>query len=357
MNKYEELLPVILQNIRILLSEGKSSLPSERDLSQTYQVSRQTIRKILSILESEHIIDKRPGSGSHLTGYLPGRFSDTVVIMTSDKSYFDTPNFIYALEKEIKASGLRLKTVIAEHNKSFKKEHDILEQLSHRLPFALIAEPVSDLLCTPNSQLYNYLTDKGVHVTFKGRSYKNLNESDRINSIFVDYEKTGYLSAKHLIDGGHRKIGGIICVNTLNGMDYFQGITSAMSENSIPYDDDCFIFYNDFTTMPDFPDYFRRHSSSVPSAFLIQNDNTALSFYKTSVKLGYHVPEDISILTSGDSYLRKASGISLTEFYPPANSVMTAFSDTLKNAAASIPLKDITLQPEYINGNTCYRQF
>lgn len=40
-------------------------LPTESALCHTYNVSRQTVRKALSVLESEHLIEKRQGSGSY----------------------------------------------------------------------------------------------------------------------------------------------------------------------------------------------------------------------------------------------------------------------------------------------------
>lgn len=40
-------------------------LPTEAALCQMYHVSRQTVRKALSVLEEEHLIQKRQGSGSY----------------------------------------------------------------------------------------------------------------------------------------------------------------------------------------------------------------------------------------------------------------------------------------------------
>ena len=43
-------------------------LPTEAALCQMYNVSRQTVRKALSVLEEEHLIQKRQGSGSYAIG-------------------------------------------------------------------------------------------------------------------------------------------------------------------------------------------------------------------------------------------------------------------------------------------------
>ena len=45
-------------------------LPTEAALCQKYGISRQTVRKALSVLEAEHLIEKRQGTASYPTARL-----------------------------------------------------------------------------------------------------------------------------------------------------------------------------------------------------------------------------------------------------------------------------------------------
>ncbi|MER5713516.1 winged helix-turn-helix domain-containing protein [Streptomyces sp. NPDC002122] len=57
---------VIAQSLRRQVDDGafgEGSLPSEADLSQTHQVSRNTVRRALKQLEADSVIVSVPGSG------------------------------------------------------------------------------------------------------------------------------------------------------------------------------------------------------------------------------------------------------------------------------------------------------
>ena len=60
----------IVQQIRTLIEEGKlkrnDHLPSERDLSETFRVSRTTVREAIRTLESMRLLQSRQGDGTYV---------------------------------------------------------------------------------------------------------------------------------------------------------------------------------------------------------------------------------------------------------------------------------------------------
>jgi GntR family transcriptional repressor for pyruvate dehydrogenase complex len=60
----------IVQQIRTLIEEGKlkrnDQLPSERDLSETFRVSRTTVREAIRTLESMKFLQSRQGNGTYV---------------------------------------------------------------------------------------------------------------------------------------------------------------------------------------------------------------------------------------------------------------------------------------------------
>jgi GntR family transcriptional repressor for pyruvate dehydrogenase complex len=60
----------IVQQIRTLIEEGKlkrnDQLPSERDLSETFRVSRTTVREAIRTLESMKLLQSRQGTGTYV---------------------------------------------------------------------------------------------------------------------------------------------------------------------------------------------------------------------------------------------------------------------------------------------------
>ena len=64
--KYLSIASSLRQEIENGLYSGKQLLPTEQLLCQRFQISRQTVRRALSVREDERLITRRQGSGSRL---------------------------------------------------------------------------------------------------------------------------------------------------------------------------------------------------------------------------------------------------------------------------------------------------
>src|SRR5664280_2187255 len=60
----------VVSQIRALIEEGRlkqgDQLPTERDLSETFKVSRATIREAIRTLESHRLVQSRQGEGTYV---------------------------------------------------------------------------------------------------------------------------------------------------------------------------------------------------------------------------------------------------------------------------------------------------
>lgn len=60
----------IVTQVKALIAEGElrsgDQLPSERELSEKFQVSRASVREAIRALESMHLINSRPGEGTYI---------------------------------------------------------------------------------------------------------------------------------------------------------------------------------------------------------------------------------------------------------------------------------------------------
>jgi GntR family transcriptional regulator, transcriptional repressor for pyruvate dehydrogenase complex len=60
----------IVQQIRSVIEKGKlnrgDQLPNEKDLSETFRVSRSTVREAILSLETMHLVDRRQGDGTYV---------------------------------------------------------------------------------------------------------------------------------------------------------------------------------------------------------------------------------------------------------------------------------------------------
>ena len=86
--KYQTLAEQLKKELSDNLARGVSKLPTEKALCEKFQVSRQTVRQALSLLEKEKLIARRQGSGSYATGLLPETNKNRVaILLSSDTEY------------------------------------------------------------------------------------------------------------------------------------------------------------------------------------------------------------------------------------------------------------------------------
>ena len=66
MKKCEKIVTWIQEEVRSGRKVSGEKLPSEQELSEQFQVSRQTVRRALEELVKENIVESRRGSGSYI---------------------------------------------------------------------------------------------------------------------------------------------------------------------------------------------------------------------------------------------------------------------------------------------------
>ena len=99
---YLELKSKICEKIYEGIYKNNERIPSERQLSEEYALSRITVRKTLDILEQEHLIKREVGNGTIVTLKNEGNAAslDVIALVAHSKSTFFA-GFITAFEKYI----------------------------------------------------------------------------------------------------------------------------------------------------------------------------------------------------------------------------------------------------------------
>ena len=81
-------------------------VPSENQLAAAYQVSRQTVRKALAILEQEGYIYAMHGKGTFVSERLrPGHKSHNIAVVTTYLSDYIFPRVIQGIDDVLTAEG------------------------------------------------------------------------------------------------------------------------------------------------------------------------------------------------------------------------------------------------------------
>lgn len=150
MKKFEKIVTWIQEEVRSGRMVSGEKLPSEQELSEQFQVSRQTVRRALEELVKENIVESRRGSGSYIcedAGMLLGnterRADNEEKRITVMLTYIDTyifPIIVREIEKKLLAGGI-LQIAMTDNSVAKERMHPE-EFLRTRRIDGLIAEPV-----------------------------------------------------------------------------------------------------------------------------------------------------------------------------------------------------------------------
>lgn len=282
MKKFEKIVTWIQEEVRSGRMVSGEKLPSEQELSEQFQVSRQTVRRALEELVKENIVESRRGSGSYIC-------EDAGMLQ------------------------------IAMTDNSVAKERMHLEEfLRTRRIDGLIAEPVKSGLPNPNLDLYQKLQKSGIPVVFVNSFYENLT----IPHVSLDDEKAGYLATKHLLECGHTRIAGIFKADDGQGRMRYAGYTKALMEHSLKIKNRQILWVDseDIREMEMESERILKRLDGC-TACVCYNDEIASKLVKVLQSAEIKVPDQISVIGIDNSSLARFSEVPITSVNNPANEI------------------------------------
>ena len=157
--KYEQVADKLTELILNKTYVAGEKIPTEDELSQQFQVGRQTVRKAVVLLEESGYLKKVQGSGTYVCKRADGAEESVpqvenpgtiaLVMMNSDYIFLDIMKGAseYLLEKKY-----MLNSIVTDGD--YEKERLVLERLLKNLPAGLIFEPVCSGFLSMNKPLF-----------------------------------------------------------------------------------------------------------------------------------------------------------------------------------------------------------
>lgn len=281
----------------------QKTLPTELALCEQFQVSRQTVRQALSLLEAEQLIDRIQGSGSHIRqqqerGPRPHRSIAVVTTYISDYIFPSILREIEAVCSENDATPL----LFATQNQFANERKILLTLLEMEQLDGVLVEGTKTGLPNPNIRLYQKLMEKGIPLVFMHGNYEQLPNT---LSVLDDNAAGSRMLVEYLYGKGHRNIAGIFKYDDLQGRQRFTGYSDAMQELGLPLDDRHIFWYS-----TDQKDRFLREGVdeqrvgeffSACSAVICYNDEIALRVMAYLNRMGLSVPGDVAVVSFDNS--------------------------------------------------------
>ena len=170
--KYQMVADTLRREIQAGQYDETMRLPTEQALCAQFQVSRQTVRQALSRLTDEGLIQRRQGSGSHLTKRDRGR-RRTVAVITTYISDYIFPSILREIETVLSANHCSL-TLYATQNLVSNERKILTMLLNEQVPDGFLVEGIKTSLPNPNLDLYQEIMARNIPLVFLHGCYREL---------------------------------------------------------------------------------------------------------------------------------------------------------------------------------------
>lgn len=311
--KYQTVADSLRSEIINGLYSDKQILPTEELLCQRFQLSRQTIRRALSVLEEDGLIVRRQGSGSHLrkpTGS-DAALSCTIAVVTTYISDYIFPSMLQGAEGVLTANG-SVPLLFTTQNR-ISTERKILQTLLTMKDLGgVLIEGSKTALPNPNLDLYQKLTEQGIRLVFINGVYP---EMSGVPSVLADNYGGGRMLVEYLHKKGHRNIAGIFKSDDMQGLLRYSGYAEALRNLGLPPEDGQIYWYNtearsSFNAeafVDTVLDGFRGCS-----AVVCYNDEIAIRVVARLKKRNVRIPEEMAVVSFDNSQYSELAPVRIT---------------------------------------------
>lgn len=340
MNKYETLSKQLTELISQNLKQGITALPTEVDIAEQYQVSRQTVRAALALLKSQGLIESRQGSGSYATGLSPDTDRNMIPILVASSQEYIYPHLLTDIRTALAVKNYQLQVYPTENDTS--RERRLLLSLLESPPRGLIVEGSKSALPTPNTDLYEKLKAAGTKLLFLHNKYDALPDEICIKD---DNYYGGYLLANHLVELGHRHIAGIFKMDDKQGPERYLGAFCCLRDQTVELSDKNVGWFQstDVEGLEKRQDsrflasYISEHLSGC-TAVICYNDEIAYWLIKELSYVGIRVPRDVSVVCFDNTYLSELSKVRITTLTHRPHEMGNCVAETMMQMLQGIPV-------------------
>ena len=207
-----------------------------------------------------------------------------VIIPEFAHYYFSS--ILSGIEEEASAHGYRI--MVAQSNEQYEREVKICKSFYENKVCGIIVSQAKD---THRYDHFQQLIDTGIPLVFYDRICTGVNAS----RVVVDDYMGAFNAVSHLIETGCNRIAYYGSAMTLEiSKNRYNGYKDALLKHGIQPDPELVRLCDNRTDAENItPEML--NSSAPPNGFFAVNDDTAIGILYTAKRMGFRVPEDISI--------------------------------------------------------------
>lgn len=207
-------------------------------------------------------------------------------VIIPEFTHFYFSSVLAGIEEEASSRGYRI--MVAQSNEQYEREVRICQSFYKNKVCGIIVSQAKD---TRQYEHFEQLMDAGVPLVFYDRICTGVNAS----RVVVDDYMGAFNAVTHLIETGCDRIAFFGSAPTMEiSKNRFNGYKDALLKHGIAYDESLTrICDNRADAEVIAPELFQMDTP--PNGFFAVNDDTAIGILYTAKRLGFQVPDDVSI--------------------------------------------------------------
>ena len=207
-------------------------------------------------------------------------------VIVPEFAHYYFSSILSGIEEEASAHGYRI--MVAQSNEQYEREVKICKSFYENKVCGIIVSQAKD---THRYDHFQQLIDTGIPLVFYDRICTGVNAS----RVVVDDYMGAFNAVSHLIETGCNRIAYYGSAMTLEiSKNRYNGYKDALLKHGIQPDPELVRLCDNRTDAESItPEML--NSSVPPNGFFAVNDDTAIGILYTAKRMGFRVPEDISI--------------------------------------------------------------
>ncbi len=291
-------------------------LMSEKELSEKFGLSRQTIRHATGELVKQQLVTRVQGSGTYIgAAFQPVRkeqYHNIAVISTFYDSYIFPPT-LRGITKVLSREGFSTQISFTDNRPDLEEE--VLKGLLEKDNIdGIIMEPSQSAIPNPNIKLYRELQSRHIPILCFNTVYPELT----VPYVSLDDVAAGKCACELLLEAGHKRIAGFFKSDDGQGKLRYQGYVEALS-NAGHHVHPRNVFWIDTILqqrMETISDYVMERLADC-TAVVCYNDEIAMQVINIANAHGIDVPKELSVVGIDDSNLASTCRVPFTSIAHP----------------------------------------
>lgn len=295
--KYLQVADTLRQEIAEGIFRDGQTLMTEEELRMRFDVSRQTIRQAISLLEADGLVDRRRGSGTYVR-HGPRRRQGIIhvgVITTFITDYI-FPSIAQGMESVLNQNGAVM-SLSAMYN-DVKTERNILERMLEEPVDGLIIEGSRTAKETPNRDVLDRFAQRNIPVLFVNGYYPGM---EHIPHVVMDDYRGGRMAARAAIEKGYTRLAGLFKTDDLQGTERLNGFLDEIHAHNLEVPEKRLLCFsteerNNLADSPKGKALLEVLSGGEADCLVSYNDIFATQFMTRLQEMGVKIPGQLGII-------------------------------------------------------------